>query len=297
MKAWVNAMRLRTLPLSISGILTGVACAQIVGKFNATITTLAIFTTLLFQLLSNFANDLGDSLKGADNANRIGPLRAVQSGEITKKQMMFAVFLTSVLSFISAGFLIYFGTRNLPIETIYCYILLSIFCVIAAITYTLGKKAYGYHGLGDLMVILFFGFVAVLGVYPLITKSFSFLEILPAISIGFWSAAVLNLNNMRDRENDSMVGKRTFVVKIGSKNAKMYHFILILTGIISWMIFLFITNCWFGLISCIPFILFTRHLMFVSKTTIERMFDTQLKIVALTTFFTSLLFFISSFWF
>ena len=160
---WIGAFRLRTLPLSISGILVGSFIALYYNFWNSVVFTLALSTTLLFQILSNLANDLGDSMKGADNENRIGPMRSVQSGKISKSSMRNAVVITSALSFISAGFLIYFGTKNLSQQTIYIYIVLAIACVFAAITYTIGKKAYGYNGLGDLFVFIFFGLVSVIG--------------------------------------------------------------------------------------------------------------------------------------
>lgn len=290
---WIGALRLRTLPLSISGILVGSFVAVFQGYWNPIIFTLALSTTLLFQILSNLANDLGDSLKGADNSERVGPMRAVQSGSISKDAMRSAVILTSILSFISAGLLIYFGTKNLSATSVYIYIGLAVASVFAAITYTIGKKAYGYNGLGDLFVFIFFGLVSVIGVYPLFSDTLSWILILPAITIGFLSTAVLNLNNLRDRENDEKVGKRTLVVKLGASNAKKYHYFLIITAFSSWIVFLILTRNWLGFISLIPIILFIKHLLFVAKNTVPRELDSQLKIVALGTFFISILYVIS----
>lgn len=290
---WIGALRLRTLPLSISGILVGSFVAVFQGYWNPIIFTLALSTTLLFQILSNLANDLGDSLKGADNSERVGPMRAVQSGSISKDAMKSAVIFTSILSFVSAGLLIYFGTKNLSSTSVYIYIGLAIASVFAAITYTIGKKAYGYSGLGDLFVFIFFGLVSVIGVYPLFSDTISWTLILPAITIGFLSTAVLNLNNLRDRENDEKVGKRTLVVKLGASNAKKYHYFLIITAFTSWIVFLVLTQNWLGFISLIPIILFIKHLLFVAKNTVPRELDSQLKIVALGTFFISILYVIS----
>lgn len=290
---WISALRLRTLPLSISGILVGSFTAVFQGYWNPIIFSLALATTLLFQILSNLANDLGDSLKGADNSERVGPMRAVQSGAITKSAMKSAVVLTAILSFISAGLLIYFGTKNLSITSIYIYIGLAIASVFAAITYTIGKKAYGYNGLGDLFVFIFFGLVSVMGVYPLYSDSLSWILTLPAITIGFLSTAVLNLNNMRDRENDEKVGKRTLVVKLGADNAKKYHFFLIIGAFTCWIIFLTLTENWLGFISLIPGILFVKHLIYVSQNKVPKELDSQLKKVALGTFFISILYVIS----
>lgn len=290
---WISALRLRTLPLSISGILVGSFVAVFQGYWNPIIFSLALCTTLLFQILSNLANDLGDSLKGADNSERVGPMRAVQSGSISKATMKNAVILTSLLSFLSAGLLIYFGTQNLSASSVYIYIGLAVASIFAAITYTIGKKAYGYNGLGDLFVFVFFGLVSVIGVYPLFSDSLTWILIFPAITIGFLSTSVLNLNNMRDRENDEKVGKRTLVVKLGASNAKKYHFFLIITAFISWSTFLILTNNWLGFISLIPGILFVKHLIFVSKNTVPMELDSQLKKVALGTFFISVLYVIS----
>lgn len=290
---WIGALRLRTLPLSISGILVGSFVAVFQGYWNPIIFILALSTTLLFQILSNLANDLGDSLKGADNSERVGPMRAVQSGSISKDAMRTAVILTSILCFVSAGLLIYFGTKNLSATSVYIYIGLAIASVFAAITYTIGKKAYGYNGLGDLFVFIFFGLVSVIGVYPLFSDTLSWILILPAITIGFLSTAVLNLNNLRDRENDEKVGKRTLVVKLGASNAKKYHYFLIITAFSSWIVFLILTRNWLGFISLIPIILFIKHLIFVARNTVPRELDSQLKIVALGTFFISILYVIS----
>lgn len=293
MKDWLEAFRLRTLPLSIAGILTGSMFALLDGFWSGKIFGLALATTLLFQILSNLANDLGDSLKGADNEGRIGPMRSVQSGKISKTAMRNAVILTAILSLISAAALIYVSAQQLSQQAVYAYIGLAIACVIAAITYTVGKKAYGYNGLGDLFVFLFFGLVSVMGVYPLYSSELPSYLWLPAITIGLLSTAVLNLNNMRDQENDRKVGKRTMVVKMGPTNAKNYHYSLFFIAVSCWIIALIIKQHWIGFISLIPFLLFTKHLQFVKRTTVFKELDSQLKIVALGTFFVSLLFLIS----
>ncbi len=288
-KHWIHAARLRTLPLSISGILVGSFYAYKIS-WSWLIFGLAISTTLLFQILSNFANDLGDSMKGADNNERVGPQRAVQSGVISMKQMRNAVILFAFLSFISAGLLIYFGSKNWTIGTVNFYILLTLLCVLAAVTYTVGKKAYGYNGLGDLMVFVFFGCVSVLGVYPLFSAHFDVFLIPGAITIGCLSVAVLNLNNMRDQENDRFVKKNTLVVSMGAKNAVIYHFILIISAFASWLFFLGFKNNSIGFLSLLPFLILIKHLIFVSKVTVFKQFDSQLKLVALSTFALSLIF-------
>jgi 1,4-dihydroxy-2-naphthoate octaprenyltransferase len=283
-QAWIKALRLRTLPLSLSGIIIGSAIAKYNGFWDWSIFLLSLLTTVLFQIVSNLANDLGDSIKGTDNKDRVGPMRSVQSGLISKNEMRNAVVMTSIISLLSAGTLIYLGTTNLPISILWFYIGLAVACIFAAITYTIGKKAYGYYGLGDIMVFLFFGIVSVLGVYPLYAKSIDWIILLPACSIGFLSAAVLNLNNMRDRSNDAKSGKNTLVVKIGADWAKLYHTLLVLGGIICHVMFLVTINHPIAFIGLLPGIILILHLQKVMKTKNPKDFDPELKKVALSTF-------------
>ena len=283
-QAWIKALRLRTLPLSLSGIIIGSAIAKYNGFWDWSIFLLSLLTTVLFQIVSNLANDLGDSVKGTDNKDRVGPMRSVQSGLISKNEMRNAVVITSIVSLLSAGTLIYLGTTNLPISILWFYIGLAVACIFAAITYTIGKKAYGYYGLGDIMVFLFFGIVSVLGVYPLYAKSIDWIILLPACSIGLLSAAVLNLNNMRDRTNDAKSGKNTLVVKIGPDWAKLYHVFLVLGGVICQLLFLVNLNHSLAFIGLLPAIILILHLQKVMKTKNPKDFDPELKKVALSTF-------------
>jgi len=283
-QAWMKALRLRTLPLSLSGIILGSFIALKNEHWNGIIFTLAMLTTILFQILSNLANDLGDTLKGADNEGRIGPMRAVQSGVISPSEMKKAVILTSFLSLCTALPLVYLGTKNMSSDVLWFYVILTGLCIIAAITYTVGKKAYGYSGFGDIFVFIFFGLVSVLGVYTLYAKSFDWLNLLPATAIGLFSTAVLNLNNMRDQINDQKVGKRTLVVKIGPRNAKLYHSYLIIGGIVSLAAFLYLTQNYLGFIGLVPSIILIKHLQKVMLTTNPAEFDPELKKVALSTF-------------
>ena len=283
-QAWMKALRLRTLPLSLSGIILGSFIAFKNEHWNGIIFTLAMLTTILFQILSNLANDLGDTLKGADNEERIGPMRAVQSGVISPSEMKKAVILTSFLSLCTALPLVYLGTKNMSSDVLWFYVILTGLCIIAAITYTVGKKAYGYNGFGDVFVFIFFGLVSVLGVYTLYAKSFDWLNLLPATAIGLFSTAVLNLNNMRDQINDQKVGKRTLVVKIGPRNAKLYHSYLIIGGIVSLAAFFYLTQNYLGFIGLVPSIILIKHLQKVMLTTNPTEFDPELKKVALSTF-------------
>ena len=288
-KNWLEAFRLRTIPLSISGICMGSFLAFDEGYLNYSLLIFALITTILFQILSNLANDLGDSLKGTDNENRVGPARSVQAGKISAKQMRNAVIITAFLSLISAGNLIFFAQKDMSTEMVYSYVLLAAFCIIAAITYTVGKKAYGYYGLGDSMVFLFFGIVGVMGSNTLFTKYIDWLIILPSISIGCLSTAVLNLNNMRDVVNDAASQKNTLVVKIGLKNAKKYHISLLFISLLSLVIFSILNQKYWILLGCLPLIPLVKHIKFVLSNEIPSAFDPELKKVAITTFFVSIM--------
>lgn len=295
-QAWVEAIRPRTLPLSLAGIIFGSAIAFKEGFTDWTIFTFAILTTLLFQILSNLANDYGDGVKGTDNHDRIGPARAVQSGVISHKEMKTAVVITALLSVVSAASLIYFSSKGMPLTIIWSYAGLAVFCVLAAITYTVGKKAYGYYGLGDVMVFIFFGLVSVLGVYSLYSKSFDWNNLLPAATIGLLSVAVLNLNNMRDYASDKKAGKNTLVVKMGVDYAKMYHTLIVLASLVILFFFLLETHSAIHFITLLPAISLFLHLMKVAKIRTTKDFDPELKVVALSTFAISVLYF-ASIWF
>ena len=284
-------MRLRTLPLSLAGILMGSSIAYYQDFWNGWIFGLALTTTILFQILSNLANDLGDGIKGTDNSERVGPARMVQSGMISSTEMKFSVILTAVLSLISAGSLIYLGVQEMPVFMLWFYIGLALLCVLAAITYTVGKKAYGYHGLGDLMVFIFFGCVSVLGVYSLFAKSFLSENILLAITSGLLSTAVLNLNNMRDYVNDAKSGKNTLVVKMGPNSAKLYHSLLIIVSLTSLGTFIAQFDQPILFLAMVPGIILLVHLRKVMQTANPKDFDPELKKVALSTFAIAVLLF------
>ncbi|MES2799134.1 MAG: 1,4-dihydroxy-2-naphthoate octaprenyltransferase [Bacteroidota bacterium] len=288
-KAWLSAFRLRTLPLSLSGIILGTAIAAAQGYFLPIVFGLALTTTVLFQIVSNLANDLGDSQKGTDNEHRVGPKRTVQSGAISMNQMKNAVILFSILSLASASLLIFYSAQNLSLQSIYFYLLLALLCVAAAIMYTVGKMAYGYNGFGDAMVFVFFGLVSVLGVFTLYTNYIDPLNFLPGTAIGFLSTAVLNLNNMRDIENDRASKKNTLVVVIGPKKAKIYHYFLISGAFFSLAMFLFISQNHLAMIGLLPFILLFNHLIKVKNISEAKEFDPELKKVALSTFAIALL--------
>jgi len=293
--AWISAARLRTLPLSLSGILVGSAIAFTNSQFSSEIFWLAIATTLGLQILSNFANDYGDGVKGTDNDQRIGPKRAIQSGALTDKEVKKGMIYTSVVTAFFALSLIYisFGKDDFFLSLL--FIALGAASLAAAIKYTVGDSAYGYRGLGDVFVFVFFGLVSVLGVNFLMTKEIDLWLLLPASSIGFLSSAVLNLNNMRDEISDRNSNKNTIVVIFGKSFAKIYHISLISVALITFSLYQFLrldeqTNwIYFSLIAFIPLLI---HLKKIALYTDPKVLDSELKKVALSTFALSLLFFL-----
>ncbi|WP_339649790.1 1,4-dihydroxy-2-naphthoate octaprenyltransferase [uncultured Salegentibacter sp.] len=295
--SWISAARLRTLPLSVSGIIVGTTIAVEQGIFSISIFSLALATTLGLQVLSNFANDYGDGVKGTDNEDRVGPQRAIQSGLISQKEMFQGIVITAIVTLLFAVLLIYaaFGKENLGYALF--FFLLGVGAIAAAIKYTVGKSAYGYRGLGDVFVFIFFGLVAVYGSYFLYAHQWNWLVILPSFSIGFLSMGVLNLNNMRDRISDEKAGKNTLVVKLGAKNAKNYHYALILGAILCLVLFTVLTlesvNDFFYLPAFIPLIM---HLKRVVENENATLLDPELKILALSTFATAVLFGLGQIW-
>lgn len=297
LSSWISAARLRTLPLSISGIIVGSSIAGSEGYFDIAIFSLALGTTLGLQILSNFANDYGDGVKGTDNDERIGPARAIQSGLITQKDMLQAIIITATATLLLAVLLIYasFGSEEILSSLVFFF--LGIGAILAAIKYTIGDTAYGYRGLGDLFVFIFFGLVAVYGSYYLYSHDHNLISLFPATSIGLLSMAVLNLNNLRDRNSDKKSGKITLVVKLGESRAKDYHYTLILGALFCMVIFSVITsqdlNDFIYLIAFIPLFF---HLNRVVNNENPMLLDSELKIVALSTFGISLLFALGLTW-
>lgn len=244
MKKWIEASRLRTLPLSISGIIMGAFIARwrLLGQgqfWDWRIFVLAILVTLLYQILSNFANDYGDGIRGTDALRtNEAESRAVASGKISAKEMRRAIVLFSILSLVATvGLLFITFYPNYWIEFGF-FIGLGVACILAAIGYTMGKNPYGYLGLGDIMVFIFFGLVSVGGSYFLFTKSWSWDILFPASAMGLMSTGVLNLNNMRDIESDALSGKKSLALRLGFKNAMIYQIILLQLPLILILIFL-----------------------------------------------------------
>ncbi|MEN8799168.1 MAG: 1,4-dihydroxy-2-naphthoate octaprenyltransferase [Flavobacteriaceae bacterium] len=291
-KAWLQAARLRTLPLSISGILVGTALAATQGYSDHIIFILALFTTIGFQITSNLANDYGDGVKGTDNEDRVGPRRALQSGALDRKELKKGILVSIIINLALVIFLLLRAFAFEYPEYIFLFGFLAILCIWAAVKYTIGVDAYGYRGLGDIFVFVFFGLVSVLGSLFLYGKSLYPGAILPAVTIGLLSTAVLNLNNMRDLESDLKAEKRTLAVILGASGARVYHLVLILGSAASLVAFmsLYATSLW-QWVSLVAFLPLVAHMMRIYRINHPRELDPELKKIALSTFLLALLFY------
>lgn len=271
-KSWIAAFRLKTLPLALSNTIIGSALAVMDGGFRWSVFVLAALTTVLLQILSNMANDYGDFVNGKDTAERVGPKRMVQSGEITPQTMLKGMILVGILCAITGVSLIVIGTWGIELSKILIFVFLGLAAIYAAIKYTVGKNPYGYRGMGDLFVFIFFGLVGVLGTYFMHTQGFRWDHLLPAASIGFLSVGVLNMNNMRDFEADKNAGKRTIVVAIGKKNAALYQLFLIAGAVVLTLIFTILNyhSVWQWLfLLCTPILFMNLRKVFTHKDGVE----------------------------
>jgi len=297
MKHWLQAFRLRTLPLAVSSIIVGSALAYLAEYvypvrppvFRTSILFLSLLTAVLLQILSNLANDLGDHQHGTDNADRVGPQRAVQSGMITPMQMKRAMLICGVLAFASGCALITVAL-GFTLKTL-LFLSIGLLAIGAAVKYTFGKNPYGYAGLGDISVFLFFGIVGVSGTFYLHQHDLHWVVLLPAAAFGALSMGVLNVNNMRDIQNDAASGKRTLVVRMGSANARIYQTVLVGAGTLLLVTFCILLETpwvtWLFLLVLPGSII---HLKRVWTTKEPRDLDPQLKVLAMSTFLTALLF-------
>ncbi len=289
MNKWINAFRLRTLPLAFSCIIMGSGLAYADGRFNLTVFILALVTTLFLQILSNLANDFGDFVKGTDNEERVGPDRTMQAGLITKDEMIKAIWVIALLCSVFGVWLIYEGTLGLDLKKAGLFAILGLTAIGAAVKYTMGKNPYGYEGLGDLFVFLFFGWLGVIGSYFLHTHSIDINIVLPASAIGFFTTAVLNINNMRDHEADAKSGKNTLVVRIGISWAKRYHFMLNFIGVLFIVLYTVpaINAIWFFLFG---FVLFIKPAREILRNKDHTSLDPYLKKQAIATFLFTIIF-------
>ncbi len=239
-EAWLHAVRLRTLPLALASIFAGSFLASWKESFRWEILILASLTTIFLQILSNLSNDYGDTVHGADSAERQGPVRAVQSGLISLAEMKRGMYVFGFLSLVSGLLLIYLAVQDWKLFAL--FLGLGLAAIWAAITYTSGSNPYGYAGLGDISVFVFFGLLGVLGTYFLHTLSFDWLAVPIAVALGAFSTAVLNINNIRDIESDQKAGKRSIPVRIGRERAVKYNWALLVLGYLCLIGFVYFTK-------------------------------------------------------
>lgn len=283
-KPYINSLRFRTLFLSASGIVLGGFMAISQDVFDTKIFLFSLLTAISLQILSNLANELGDFQKGTDNQQRTGPVRSIQQGELTINQLKRIILFFVLISIALGGFLVFFSFDSFFEPAAILLLSVGALSITAAIFYTVGKRAYGYHGFGDIFVFLFFGIVSVCGSYFLLTKTFDSLILLPAFSIGFLSTSVLNLNNIRDFENDKRCHKNTVCVRLGEKNGKIYHFLLLIFAILSMVSYSILNNDnYLNYMYLLTTPLFAFHLIKVQKQSGKDL-DKQFPILVMGTF-------------
>ncbi|MEZ0538599.1 1,4-dihydroxy-2-naphthoate polyprenyltransferase [Fibrella arboris] len=291
MKAWIAAARPRTLPLALASIILGSFLAASAGRFSWLTFTLAALTTIFLQVLSNFANDYGDAVSGKDTPDRVGPRRAVATGDLTKEAMFRAILLTGTLSLVSGIWLLIEATREAGAWLFWVFLLLGLLCIAAAVAYTNGKRPYGYAGYGDIAVLLFFGWVGVLGTYFLHTQSLGTLLLLPASAVGLFATGVLTINNIRDMETDAKTGKQSIPVRLGRTNAVRYHWALLLGGMGCALAYSMLTaQSWTAYIYLVSFPLFVLNGRAVASHTNPAELNPRLGQLALSTLLFVLLF-------
>ena len=264
LKMWWETARPKTLPLALASIFTGSTLGYWANPqgFNGLVMALCLLTTILLQVLSNFANDYGDHQKGSDTEERIGPLRGIQKGAISAKELKWGLILMVGASFLSGSFLIGIAYENL--SDLLAFAGLGILAIVAAITYTVGAKPYGYMGLGDISVLVFFGLLGVGGTYYLQTHSIDSHIILPAIGSGLLASAVLNINNLRDIEQDAKAGKNTLAVRLGAYKGRVYHCILLSVAALCYLAFAVATAIsWTNYLFVLAIPLLAKHAIFV----------------------------------
>lgn len=276
---WIEAMRLRTLPLATASIILGSSLAAFHHHFRWSVFILSMLTALLLQILSNLANDYGDAVKGTDNESRLGPARAIQSGAISPQAMKCAVAICAFLAIISGVGLLTVALGN-HWQVWICFIGLGLAAIIAAITYTMGKMPYGYRGFGDISVFVFFGLLGVAGSYYLHTGALEPSVWLPASASGLLSAAVLNINNIRDLEPDKAAGKQTLAVRLGAHVARIYHQALIIGALVVFMIFTYEMQSYAGFLVCLVAIPLLKSARVVYRSHDPHVLDGLLKTTA-----------------
>jgi 1,4-dihydroxy-2-naphthoate polyprenyltransferase len=301
LNVWISAFRLRTLPLAASAILLGIAVADLLYSANTVVSVLCLTTAVSLQILSNLANDYGDFVKGTDNDKRLGNMRALQSGAISVPQMRLAIGLFIGLSLISGISLLYKATNGNINTAFVLFLLLGLAAIGAAIKYTIGKNAYGYSGLGDVAVFVFFGPVSVIGTFLLTTRLHfewitDWVVLIPSLAIGLLSTAVLNTNNIRDIENDHASRKYTIPVKIGLQKARLYHSFLMALALLAWgiMVALFYLH-WIQLLVFPAMFVVVKTWIGVLRTEPSPAYNAYLKFLSLGTFLLVIVFIVTAF--
>ena len=290
-RIWLKAFRLRTLPLAVANAVMGGFLAFADNAFKGDIFVLTILTITFLQILSNLANDYGDAVSGKDTKERVGPQRVTATGLVSKEAIKRMIFVFVGLSVVSGTLLIILGLNNLDWKQLLLFFVLGLAAIVAAIKYTMGRNPYGYKGLGDIFVFLFFGLVGVMGSYYLHTKWIEISIFYPAAAIGLLSVGVLNINNLRDIETDTKTGKNTLVVKNGLSFGRAYHLVLVVTAMVFASVYTFTDFYspwqWLFLIT-LP--LFIRNIIRVYKLQTPEGLNKELKNLALATFLFALVF-------
>jgi 1,4-dihydroxy-2-naphthoate polyprenyltransferase len=286
---WISAFRLRTLPLAFSSIFMAAFLAAVNEKFDASILLLCLLTTLFLQTLSNLSNDYGDSISGVDNSDRLGPVRAVQSGKINLIQMKRAMIICSLLAFLSGIILIIYVFNGAWLQ-MFIFFMLGLLAIAAAVKYTVGERPYGYRGLGDVFVFIFFGIIGVFGSYYLFDTTINYVFLLPAFSCGFLSVGVLNVNNIRDMDSDRKAGKKSVPVRLGRQYAIYYHALLLMLAFLSALIFVIIMKLsFYSYTFLLVTPLYYRHFIAINSMDSSYL-DPELKRLALSTLLFVILF-------
>ncbi len=294
-KNYIESFRPGTLLLALANTITGSALAYADGGFRWPVFFLAAATTLLLQILANMANDYGDFKHGKDTDERIGPRRMLQSGMISAKAMLRAIIIVVLLTVVAGFLLIYEGFSHIDISSalpgIIVFGLLGLAAITAAIKYTVGKNPYGYKAMGDVFVFIFFGLIGVLGTYFLHTGMLRWSLLLPAAAIGMLSVGVLNLNNLRDFEQDKSTGKRTMVVALGLSNARKYHIFLLMGAFLLVSFYtLLVSKCAWQWIFWASFPQVFRNIRVVQRFKDHRQLFPELKLLSMASLFFALLF-------
>lgn len=281
--AAVKSMRLRTLPLSTGGVLLGILLATADYRVSWGVAVLTVLTTVCLQILSNLSNELGDVLHGTDTPERLGPQYGLNSGELTVAQMKRLIGLFVVLCMVSGTAMTWYSFGTLLDLTPILVLLLGAAAITGAMKYTLGRNPYGYRGLGDVYVFLFFGIVAVCGAYFVVSHTMFWRLLLPGAAVGCFSVGVLNVNNIRDMKTDAR-NRVTVAIRLGEHRAKIYQSILIVLG---WA--LMVAYCclrffsWWHYLYVLTLPLFVLHLRGVWQRN-DRELDPMLPLLVMATF-------------